>query len=297
MFKWVWSFIHVSDRRLLLHVVAGTRLRFTLRAVDRHGNLHTSQGAITAVTTPHAGRRGLADTPPTSTAAGDVTYDVRYKAGGKYVVSCQVFSTGIHKVIVTDSHQESLVFGRIRISSGLPHSATCRLAESNSYHGTQGVCHTLSLELFDEYMNPAHCKTGHFALASVGNQRLKTYTGMEAFRLGLFSTYSSQFVVFVFTPEKIGQALLEISIHHTALSACPVPFTVRVSMETLGCKLKWLRGLLQARHGVEYTHTLTMDRGRLLESAVQMLQEHHFSRTLRVRFGDECGIDMGGISK
>ena len=24
---------------------------------------------------------------------------------------------------------------------------------------------------------------------------------------------------------------------------------------------------------------------------------HHFSKTLRVRFGDENGIDMGGISK
>ena len=276
-------------------MVAGTHLLFTLTAMDRHGNSHTSQ-TITAIAIPHAGRRGLPGTP-TSTAPGDVTCDVRYKEGGKYAVSCQVFSTGTHAIIVTDSHQESLVFGKIRISSGPPHGSICRLSESNSYHGTQGVCHTLSLELFDKYMNPTHCKTRDYALAMVGSQRLKTYTGMEAFRLGFFSTNSSRFLVFVFTPEKIGQAPLVILINGTTLPTCPVPFIVQVPTETLSCKLKRLRDLLRARYGVECTHTLTMERGNLLESAVQVLQEHHFSKTLRVRFGDENGIDMGGISK
>lgn len=50
-----------------------------------------------------------------------------------------------------------------------------------------------------------------------------------------------------------------------------------------------------ACHG--YTPTLTMDRSHLLETAVNFLQPNMFQKTIRVRFGDEQGVDFGGVSK
>jgi hypothetical protein len=132
----------------------------------------------------------------------------------------------------------------------------------------------------------------------VGDHALNVYTGPDALVYRFKSQhYSTHFVILWFVPRKPYQAVpLSVVINHTPLAGRPFFFTIEP--EVVGefkDRLFELRKYLRARHCIGYTPTLTLRRDMLLESAVQAVQGHHFSRTLRIRFGDEPGIDMGGI--
>ena len=251
-------------------------------------------------------------------------------SNGSYVILLQLFSAGTHDIVVTDSCQTSSVFGRVHVTSSTPCGASCKFADSNSYRATVGVRHCISVELFDEFGNPAHYDVSdgggrgatwwaggrtrtssgsgggnilemiHKMEATVGGQRLSAYTGPEAlcYKFVASGIGTTRVIVFVFTPQQAGQRMLNVSVNHTPLSACPVPFTVtaQVSLARVNGLRRFLRGVATA---AGCTPTLTVERGeRLLESAVEVLQlEGRLSRMVRIRFGDEIGIDMGGVAR
>lgn len=203
--------------------------------------------------------------------------------------------------MITDSCSDSAVFGTILVSSGEPYCLMCELVRSNSYTASVGTRHCISVKLFDAYRNPAHYNdlgtVRQLSQATVDDHILTAHTGPDAVRLGLVSTKrSTQFVVFSFTPHKPARAaMLNVIINRTSLVACPIAFAIDPVKEGLESRLNRLRKYLRAEHCMGYTPTLTIKRDMLLESAVQVIQRHHFSRILRIRFGDEPGIDMGGI--
>ena len=45
------------------------------------------------------------------------------------------------------------------------------------------------------------------------------------------------------------------------------------------------------------TPTMTMDRANILECAINLLTDQVLCKTIRVRFNDEPGIDLGGVSR
>lgn len=281
---------------------AGSYIHFRLKAVDHYNNRHTTSGAVKSVIVKGAGKkRALGGSSTDSSEAEDVICDVSYLSNGKYAIKCQVFTTGSHHIIATDSRLMSSTVGKVLVCSGPPYGANCRLAESNTYTAALGERHSLSVELFDMYANPTHYNDGFMVIriteASVGNQVLNAFTGPDAVKYGYASSPSTRQIVFSFTPHTPGQAMLRISINNTPLPTSPVPFMVRVSIQTLESKLRMLRSYLRGVHCRGYTPTLTVDRERLLESAVEVLQQDYFSKIVRVRFGDEIGIDMGGITR
>ncbi len=321
-----------KQERILCRVSAGSTLLFCLRAADSYGNRHTTGGAVKAAIIRGAGKRRQQDPlsaggggPPEEgveeltepAARSDVICDVSYASGGCYEIKCRVFTTGTHDLLVSDSSerwclsQRALAFGRVRVISGPPHGSSCKLASSNSYVGTIGFRHYFFMELFDEYGNHSHFSditAANWEIeARAGSHVLSVCTVSDALREGPgvvtpptsigTSVAAARFVALAFTPCQVGVAMLHVRINHALLPACPVPFSIRISEVTLATKVRSLRAFLQGRHGRGYTSTLTMDRSRLLESAVQELQGELFSKTVRVRFGDERGLDMGGISK
>lgn len=295
----LWYVFSDYQEEALCRAEAGSVLRFVLKASDQFNNMHTTGGAVSEVTIQGGGKR----TSPDGSRAEDAVCETRYVSDGKYELKCQVFSMGLHDVVVTDSCLRSSVLGRVRVSCGPPHGAHCRLSDSNTYSAMLGTRHSLSVELFDAFRNPTHCSDSYMVIrmamaeAHVGNQVLEAFTAPDAVRYGYFSCRSTRFLVFSFVPHETGQSWLDISINGTHLSACPVPFTVHVSAVMLKSKFQTLRSYLSARHCKGYTPTLTVHRERLLESTVEVLQEHHFSKIVRVRFGEEIGLDMGGISR
>ena len=58
-----------------------------------------------------------------------------------------------------------------------------------------------------------------------------------------------------------------------------------------------LQAYLLRNHQSGTTPTLTIRREAVLESAVEVLREEHFSMLIRVRFRDERGVDAGGVSR
>lgn len=275
---------------------AGVSFHFTLKAKDQNGNMHRMGGAIKNVIVTGGGTKHFG-----YTRNGDsVRCEVEDMSDGVYAISGQLISAGTHEILVTDSHVRVSLLGTVHVQSNVPCGTKCKLSASNTYSAFVGTRHCISVELFDEFENRTHftdeCKVKMEAV--VGDQSLTTRTAASAAKRGLTATPKRpQHVVFSFTPCKPQRAMLQVSINHTPLPECPVPFTVIVSKEDLRVKVTRLRNYLKGRHGFRYTPTLTVRREMLLESAVQALQERHFSSIMRIRFGKEPGVDTGGIVK
>lgn len=278
----------------LCQIRAGDYFRLKLTAADKYGNFHTCGGAVKTVTVPGGGRR-------CGNKAHDVVCRLQDHHNGVYVISGQLFRAGKHQVVITDTCSKTAELGMIHVSSGDPWGANCELVGSNSYRATVGAVHSITVKLFDQYMNPAHIKDRYsveqLAKATIGDHTASPYTGPDALLEGYVLTNSStRFVVFAFVPSKPSRtAMLNVVINHTPLMACPVPFVIDDVQDELETRLARLRKYLWTLHCVGYTPTLTVRRDMLLESAVQVLEGSLFSRILRIRFDNEPGIDMGGI--
>ena len=297
---------------------AGSTLLLCLRATDRYGNRHTMGGAVKAAVVWGAGRReqdssSLGESRA-SRPGSDVVCDVSYTSGGSYDIKCRVYTKGTHSLTVSESSEgfsSPKELGKIRVLSSRPHASSCKLVDSKSFVGTVGKRHYIFMELFDQFGNWSWYRNSREAnlavKARVGHHPISMFSVNEILREGHSRVTPpptcgpgrrSRFIVLVFIPEKVGVAMLHVRINDVPLPACPVTFTVRVSKTSLAAKVRALRAYLLGQHCRGYTPTLTMDRSRLLESAVSALnQEDYFSKVIRVRFGDERGIDMGGISR
>ena len=269
---------------------AGSSLSFKLKARDQYNNKHTTGGAIKSITIKNGGKPNCSSTEDRSEAE-DVICDVSYISNGEYIVKCQVFAMGYHDIVVMESCLKSSVMGQIRVVSDLPYGSNCRLADTNVYEPTTGIQHSISVELFDRFTNPVHYQKNHKKLieASLGNQILVPYSEP--------GVRSSRFIIFRFTAYEAGQVLLNIRINNCNVPMCPMILNVKLSMVGLMDKLKKLRLYLQSRYSLGYTPTLTIDRERVLESSMAALQPQHFRGIMRIRFGDEVGIDMGGVTR
>lgn len=281
----------------LCQVKAGVGFHLTLKAKDQHGNVHRSGGAIRNVVVVVGGRRSDGH----AHSSGDPVHcNVEDISDGVYSISARLITVGRHDILVTDYRAKVSLLGTVQVLSNLPCGTNCKLSTTNTYTAFVGTHHCISVELFDEYENHAYLTNGCTVKmeASVGGQTLRAYAAPDAAKRGLVeSPGSAQCVVFAFTPREPQQAALQVSINHTPLPECPVPFTVSISKGDLKAKFVWLRKYLKGKYCCGYTPTLTIKRDMLLESAVQALQEHHFSRIVRIRFGNEPGVDTGGIVK
>ena len=222
----------------------------------------------------------------------DVICCISDEGNGIYIIDGRVFTAGIHDIVMTNVDHVSFTMGQIRVVHTSPYAKHCCLDLDSVYHTEPEVSktYTILMKMYDEFFNA--CNFSRVSLAeiqaSVGQQQLyhvpynKDRTKLK----------------FSFTPYSPGQVKLIVSVRGELLRECPLTLTVKVVTESFLKRFKALRQYLREYLCYYYTPTLTIDRNNLLESAMSMLNvENYFKRIVRVRFGNEPGIDTGGLSR
>lgn len=261
--------------------------RFFLVARDSHGNLFDDcqRRRIKA-------KLWSAETP-TSPAFSMVCELHPTKALGVYVSHCTVKKAGVHCIGVQYSSNQYQVMGNVIISAGPPDASKSEICDI--LEGTL----TISLEersnckliLRDQFSNI--CKGVEASLQSVtaevsGSADTPPNCG---FKCELIPN-QDQPVTSVVLPSKY---LLFLHVRVSGRDVIGSPTILQYKSNTnFKQRVAKLRKSLACHN---YTPTLTMDRNHLLETAVNLLQPSMFRKTIRVRFGDEQGIDCGGVSR
>ena len=289
-------------QNIVMTVTAGNRVCFSLKVFDSYSNPHTTGGAIHKVSLKGAGQRdvsfltsmlgeNLQDALNQSRGV-DVTCHMSDEGNGAYIFNGCVFTAGIHDIIVTSINHSSFIMGQIRVIHASPYAKHCYLELDHVYHTEPEVSktYTILMKMYDEFFNA--CSSSRVSLAeiqaSIGQQQLYCIPhnkGQNKLKLS-------------FTPYSPGQVKLVVSMRGELLRECPLTLTVKAVTESFLKRFKALRRYLREYLCYYYTPTLTIDRNNLLETAMSMLNiENYFKRIVRVRFGDEPGIDTGGIAR
>ena len=286
---------------------AGSTVTLYLRARDNYGNAHTAGGAVQRVVIKRAGRREF--NPSAELAhfvqksrlgAPDVECSVEHIDGGVYQIECQVFTAGNHSICITDQCGNTHRMGTtLEVVSGSIYAPLCRLDPRNSYQGVMTESFVCYLYAFDQFLNPCSV-AGNLASvhATVGNQTMTAIPASQVTKGRLPVVAGFTLIALKFTPHSKGIQQLNVRIGSEAIPGCPVEVNVVPLTTSFPMRLKELRHYLRMRYcKFGYTPTITINREDILESAVRELQDQYFHRTIRVRFGDEVGIDTGGVSR
>ena len=276
-------------------VVAGSTVTLFLKVRDPYGNAHTSGGAVKHAVVKHAAQRHSQHPDMTiqmiqaaqQRNPNDAECSFDHLGNGEYQLKCEVFTAGKHSVVITDQYK-SHIMGTVRIHSGRPHPAHCRLHPINTYQGEVSQHYGCYLYLFDQYFNSCLPESCSLVEAAVGTQNLRCYS---AFAVALNCVKLS------FTPTSAGKKSLVIKVCGQPIPGSPLVLNIVAHPVSFQQKFQKLKAYLVKNHCVGYTPTLTMNRENILESAIQKLHDHYFHHIIRVRFGGEPGMDTGGVSR
>ena len=278
---------------------AGSSVTIFLKARDCYGNAHTSGGAIQQAVVRGAGKRefnpnlDLAGIRALASRPKEARITVEHTGNGVYQMQCEVFTLGSHFINVTDQYGKSLTIGTLEVVPGPPSVHHCRLDPNNSYKAVTTEKHTIFLHVYDRFFNPSTFAETNIQ-ATIGSQTLHVTPALQV--RGSPSTRLNCFAL-SFTPVSQGKQQLKVTVAGELLPSCPIEVNVIPLTESFDVKLKRLRTYLKGRHCSGYTPTITIDRDNILESAIHQLHESHFHHVVRVRFGDEPGIDTGGVAR
>ncbi len=274
----------------------------SLKAFDSYSNPHTTGDAIHKVSLKGAGQRDIAYLSSMfgerlqgalSRSRGvDVIWHISDEGTGTYKLNGCVFTAGVHDIVVTSIEHTTFIMGQVKVIHASPYAKHCFLELDSVYHTEPEVSktYTILMRLYDEFFNA--CSSNRISRtgiqASIGQQQLRcTPHNRDKTKLKLS-----------FTPYSPGQVTLVVSVRGELLRECPLLLTVKAVTESFLKRAKALRRYLREYRCYYYTPTLTIDRNNLLESAISMLNvENYFKRIIRVRFGNEPGIDTGGIAR
>ena len=286
-----------------MSVTAGDRVSFSLKAFDFYSNPHTTGGAIHKVSLKGAGQRDVTflstmfgerlQDALNQSRGGDVILDFSDEGNGTYKFNGCVFTAGIHDIVVTSIDHISFVMGQIRVIHASPYAKHCYV-ELDSVYGTEPEVskpYTILMKMYDEFFNACSSRRVSRAeiQASIGQQQLH-FIPHKKDRTKLN---------FSFTPYRSpGKVKFVVSVRGELLRECPLTLAVKAVTESFFERFKALRRYLREYLCYYYTPTLTIDRNNLFESAISMLNvENYFKRIVRVRFGNEPGIDTGGLAR
>ena len=292
-------------------VVAGSSVSFVITACDEYGNAHTSGGAVKTVSIRGAGKRNLREgmtwpelSQAVSRPVNDVQCKVHDNGNGTYTVKSKVYVTGVHCVSMTDmySSKAHLMDSRLQVTSGPAFPPYCPFYAPNASEACVSQMFICTLDLYDKYMNPCDSPTAHSQVhASVGGIALRSISGAQAVkrRLRIMRAPNSNTVVLYFVPESNGQQELLIHVNGVLHPSCPMTLNVAQLSESFSKKFSRLWSSLRRVYCVGYTPTLTINRSDILESSLRIFSANgsYLKKVIRIRFGEEMGIDAGGVSK
>lgn len=267
-----------------------------MKAKDQYGNAHTSGGAIRSAVIEGAGKRefenpdlSLQDIVALQSHSTPAQCTVEHTGNGVYEFSCDVYTAGTHKVRIVDHYGTRRSIGTIRVEGGEPSARHSRLDPGNNYRAVRSEKFTIHVHVYDTFFNP---------VSKLSSRQIQADIGMQSFSVLQSLEGPNTYALFL-TPNSHGKKELCVRIGGELVPSCPLEINIVPLMESFSKKLRRLREYLFRTHRAlrSYIPTITIDRENLLESAVTQLHEQYFYQTIRVRFGDEPGIDTGGVSR
>ncbi len=284
---------------------AGTTVHLYVKARDRYGNAHNAGSAILQAVIDGAGKREFHHPNPNlqdiialqSSHVEPAQCAVKYIANGVYQLMCDVFTVGTHLVRIVDQCSMRRSIGTIQVLSGMPSAWHSSLESSNNYKATEGERYSIHLHVFDTFFNPCCEVDSNRIQASIAynqSNRLQSFVVQQSSDRSGRPTNTFTLSV---TPIFHGKGELHVRVSGEYVSPCPLEINITPVTDSLPKKLRNLREYLSHYHGAGSTPTITIDRRNILESAIHEIHQSYFDRTIRVRFGDELGIDAGGVSR
>ena len=230
--------------------------------------------------------------------AKDVVCQISDEGNGTYTITGMVYTSGYHVVSITAPFSQ--VVGTVKVVCGTPFGPNCRLLGSNVYQTPNSQKYSCSVALYDQFMN--ECKAPVWykkASGYVGENRLYPSPSVPSFPTRMSTYLDNNIAMLVFTPRTHGNFQLKVTVSGQPVPPTPLPFTVIKIDENFKTRFRKLKGFVGGRFGSTSTPTFTIDRSDILESALRVFTLHpeYFQQHLKVRFGEEIGVDAGGLSK
>ena len=302
----MYTHTHTHTHTHTAHTLnAGSQLKLVFKAVDEYGNPHTSGGAVQTVVISKADKYEFRsdishDEIQRTIAQGakDVVCEINDEGNGSYSIIGTVYTSGLHTVNITAPFSQ--VVGKVKVVNGPPFGPNCRLLSSNVYQVFTSQKYSCSVALYDQYMNECKAPVWYNKLAgSVGESRLNSSPSVPSFPTRMVTYLDNNIACLTFTPRIHGNFQLKVTVSGQPVPLSPLPFIVIKVNESLKTRFGKLKGFIVGQFGQRSTPTFTIDRSNIIESAFHVFNMHpgYFERHLKVRFGEEVGVDAGGISK
>ena len=249
-----------------------------------------------------------AESPPLShiltTPSKDCYCDTKYLGSGVFEVKCTPYcrGSGLFYVSATVSDgitsSSQLDDGHLEIKCGLPSAVHSRI-QYDSNNVAVNKTYSLKLYLFDNYYNSVQPSRVDFRrmvhidvlagnTSADVNFSIKKVDNYFVLRFVARQVYSSH------------QYSIVITVDGVNVPRTPLVITVTnhrtTSSNTVEQKLAILYASLQC-HRKPGLPTQAVERKHILNSALRILSGDKISYYLRVRFDDESGMDLGGLSK
>lgn len=230
----------------------------------------------------------------------DSVCSVEHCGDGLYQLQCTVYCAGHHPLLITDVHGKTVCMMTLQVQPGNVYPPHCRLDPNNSYIASVFQEYTCNVYLYDEYFNPCCLTHKDMVHAWVGAQNLSVARATCTSHHDRLETIKPKgdhnLVTFKFSPQPTTATELWIKINEKNLPFCPVSIKI-TGEEPFKRRLDRLRRNIQQEQyrKARYAPTVTIDRSNILESALQNAE--YFYTTVHVRFGDEPGIDLGGVAR
>lgn len=245
-----------------------------------------------------------AESPPLSNlfaTPSDCDCDTNYLGNGVFEVKCTPYcrGSGIIHVSATgsDGRTSSQLDGvHLKVKCGLPSALHSRI-DYSSTNVMVNKTYSLKLYLFDKYYNSVLPSKVEFRrLVHIGVLAGNTDVNFSIKKVDTY--FVLRFVARRYYPSQ--QYGIEITVDGVSVPQTPLVISVTnyqtVSSSTVERKLSTLYASLQ-RHRKPGLPTQTVERKHILNSALRILSDDKIGYYLRVRFDDERGMDLGGLSK
>ena len=219
-------------------------------------------------------REALHSTPPNAPCT------VNHIQNGVFKATCTPYSSG----------KLSIILGKGVLQSKLVVRHVAPSAESTTVSSVlpslrQWRC---VIKLRDVYGNDVFNRSSSISVTAVLNRTISMATDVRQVPNSPGTYHGTVFC------SGTGVYEVMVMVDSEPLSGTPIQFTV---MEQIVDKYAKLKEYLNKWWRQGSTPTMTMDRANILECAINLLTDQVLCKTIRVRFNDEPGIDLGGVSR
>lgn len=260
---------------------AGKQVTFYFCLRDIFYNCLTSDNGLGSLSlcVLYAGRRETLYSPPPNAPC-----TVMYIQNGIFKATCTPYSSGMCPIMLGKS---ILPQGKLHVCHIAPSVETTTVSHPSSVllSDRQWTC---VIKLRDVYGNAVLSRSSNISITATLNGTAPVSTDVRQVPMSPGTYHGTVFFC--------GAGVYEVTVRVNGqpLSDTPIQFTIK---EQIADKYAKLREYLKKWWCQGSTPTMTVDRANILEHAINLLTDQVLRKTIRVRFKDEPGIDIGGVSR